>query len=156
MTYKRSGLVRPRQLSGLAKRDPYMKSSSHELLSSDQETSMTAATSRQMQSKPVPQLKSPMGIKSKSIHNLSTARTTSMAKPTASRLEYTSGIEQPSQQTTMRGQNLVSRWIFDGDYHPLQLFYPFALFHLRKIAVFANIQGSSTEIIGNDASATGD
>lgn len=102
MTYKRSGLVRPRQLSGLVKRDPYMKSSSHELLSSDQET--TAATSRQMQSNPVPQLKSPMGIKSKSIHNLSTTRTTSMAKPTASRLEY----EQPSQQTTMRGQNLVS------------------------------------------------
>lgn len=107
MTYKRSGLMRPRQLSGLVKRDPYMKSSSHELLLSDHEAA-TAAT-RQMQSKPVPQLKSPMGIKSKSIHNLSTARTTSVAKPSASRSEYSSGHEQPPpQQLAGRGQNLVS------------------------------------------------
>lgn len=106
MTYKRSGLVRPRQLSGLAKRDPYMKSSSHELLSSDHETptAATTKTTRQTQSKPVPQLKSPMGIKSKSIHNLSTAKIT-ISKPSVR-----SGVEQSQpqpQSTTGRGQNLV-------------------------------------------------
>lgn len=111
MTYKRSGLVRPRQLSGLVKRDPYMKSSSHELLSSDQDTTTTtiAAATRQMQSKPVPQLKSPMGIKSKSIHNLSTAKISSIAKSSsASRSEYSSGNEQPPQQLAGRNQNLVN------------------------------------------------
>lgn len=109
MTYKRSGLVRPRQLSGLAKRDPYIKSSSHELLLSDHETATATATTttKQMQSKPVPQLKSPMGIKSKSIHNLSTARTT-IAKPSAGRYEHSSGCEAPpSHSTAARGQ-LVS------------------------------------------------
>lgn len=65
MTFKRSGLARPRQLSGLAKRDLYTKSSSQELLSSDEHIA---------HSKPVQQIKSPMGIKSKSIHNLSTAK----------------------------------------------------------------------------------
>lgn len=69
MTFKRSGLARPRQLSGLTKRDFYTKSSSQELLSSDEQMATT-------HSKPVQQIKSPMGIKSKSIHNLSTAKHT--------------------------------------------------------------------------------
>lgn len=67
MTFKRSALARPNQLSGLNKRDSYAKSNSHEhLLSNDH--------SSKIQSKPVTQLKSPMGIKSKSIHNLSTTK----------------------------------------------------------------------------------
>ncbi|XP_055296004.1 uncharacterized protein LOC129565299 [Sitodiplosis mosellana] len=70
MTFKRSGLARPRQLGGLAKRDLYAKSNSQEFLSSDEPNGIS-------QSKPVQQIKSPMGIKSKSIHNLSTAKHTS-------------------------------------------------------------------------------
>lgn len=156
MTYKRSGLIRPRQLSGLVKRDPYMKSSSHELLSSEHETTTTTpatATSRQMQSKPVPQLKSPMGIKSKSIHNLSTAKI-SIAKPTAARSEYTSGIEQPTQQSAIRGQNLVRDTLLTK-FVKLKFLISLVCFRLHQIPVFTNIQSSSTEIIGNDASATG-
>lgn len=90
MTFKRSGLQRPRQLSGLVRRDAYAKSSSHELLSSDEQKT---------QAKPVLQLKSPMGIKSKSIHNLSTTKHS--IKSSAGRPEY----EQPSGG---RNQPLVS------------------------------------------------
>lgn len=95
MTYKRSGLARPRQLSGLVKRDHYGKSNSQELLSSNEHLS-------QIHSKPVPQLKSPMGIKSKSVHNLSTVKSNS--KPTGAHSELT-GVEHP---TAGRTQPLVS------------------------------------------------
>lgn len=67
MTFKRSGLTRPRHLGGLMKRDSYAKSNSHELLSSDEHIGMA-------QPKQVQQIKSPMGFKSKSIHNLSTTK----------------------------------------------------------------------------------
>lgn len=69
MTFKRSALARPRQLSGLVKRDMYTKSNSQEMLAFDEPK------------KTVSQIKSPMGIKSKSIHNLSTVKTAS--KPEA-------------------------------------------------------------------------
>lgn len=95
MTFKRSGLARPRQLSGLAKRDHYTKSNSQEILSSNEHLPQT-------QSKPVLQLKSPMGIKSKSIHNLSTVKSNS--KSATSHSEIT-GFEQPS---VVRTQPLVS------------------------------------------------
>lgn len=94
MTFKRSGLARPRQLSGLAKRDLYAKSNSHELLSSNEQLSQT-------QSKPVSQLKSPMGIKSKSIHNLLTVK--SSTKP-AEGHSTAFGNDHPS----IRNQPLVS------------------------------------------------
>ena len=71
MTFKRSGLVRPRQLSGLTKRDLYAKSNSQEFLSSNEQIGLPQSK------QPVQQIKSPMGIKSKSIHNLSTAKHTS-------------------------------------------------------------------------------
>lgn len=95
MTFKRSGLARPRQLSGLAKRDLYAKSNSQEFLSSNDQVGLP-------QSKPVQQIKSPMGIKSKSIHNLSTTRHTS--KLPGSRIE-TSEFEHPS---STRNAALVS------------------------------------------------
>lgn len=64
MTYKKSALARPKYLSGLAKRDVYAKSNSHELLSNNDGP-------EDGESKPrVSALKSPMGYKSKSIHNL--------------------------------------------------------------------------------------
>lgn len=90
MTFKRSGLARPRQLNGLAKHDLYAKSNSHEFLSSEEHIAAT-------QPKPVQQIKSPMGFKSKSIHNLSTARTST--KP-LSRFD--------EQMSTTRNQTLVS------------------------------------------------
>lgn len=71
MTFKRSGLVRPRQLSGLTKRDLYAKSNSQEFLASNEHIGLPQSK------QPVQQIKSPMGIKSKSIHNLSTAKHTS-------------------------------------------------------------------------------
>ncbi|XP_031624070.1 dentin sialophosphoprotein [Contarinia nasturtii] len=97
MTFKKSGLARPRQLSGLVKRDFYSssKSSSHELLLSDEHLAKT-------HSKPVQQIKSPMGIKSKSIHNLSTAKYTS--KLTTNRSDA-ADIEQSS---STRNSNLSS------------------------------------------------
>lgn len=95
MTFKRSGLTRPRQLSGLAKRDPYAKSNSQEFLSSNERIGLP-------QSKPVQQIKSPMGIKSKSIHNLSTAKHTS--KLPGSRFEA-GDFEHPS---STRNSALVS------------------------------------------------
>lgn len=101
MTFKRSGLVRPRLLSGLAKRDLYTKSNSQEILSSDDHIT-------NVQPKQVSQIKSPMGIKSKSIHNLSSAR--SISKLPTSRneaMEY----EQPS---STRNSNLV-RMILEGE-----------------------------------------
>lgn len=77
MTFKRSALSRPRQLSGLNKRELYAKSNSHELLSRDDQ----APQSSKMQStKAILQLKSPMGVKSKSIHNLTTVKS-SIATP---------------------------------------------------------------------------
>lgn len=93
MTFKRSGLARPRQLSGLARRDMYAKSSSQEILSSDEHIA---------HSKPVQQIKSPMGIKSKSIHNLSTAKYSS--KLPGGRSD-SSETEHPS---STRNQSLVS------------------------------------------------
>lgn len=94
-TFKRSGLARPRQLSGLAKRDMYSKSNSQEILSSNEHLS-------NMQPKPVSQIKSPMGIKSKSIHNLSSARSNNkLPTSRAEAAEY----EQPS---TTRNSALVS------------------------------------------------
>lgn len=94
MTFKRSGLARPRQLSGLAKRDLYTKSNSHELLSSNEQLS-------QPHSKPVSQLKSPMGIKSKSIHNLLSVK--SSTKP-AEGHSVVFGNDHPS----IKNQPLVS------------------------------------------------
>lgn len=76
-TFKRSVLSRPRQLSGLNKRELYAKSSSHELLSSDEQASQS---SKSQLTKAVLQLKSPMGIKSKSIHNLTSVKS-SFAAP---------------------------------------------------------------------------
>lgn len=65
MTFKKSALARPKYLSGIAKRDVYAKSNSHELLSSNDNQI------DEMGSQPkVSALKSPMGYKSKSIHNL--------------------------------------------------------------------------------------
>lgn len=93
MTFKRSGLARPRQLSGLVKRDLYAKSNSQEFLASDEQIT---------QPHPVPQLKSPMGIKSKSIHNLSTAKHTS--KLPGNRIEA-GAFEHPS---STRNPALVS------------------------------------------------
>lgn len=95
MTFKRSGLARPRLLSGLTKRDIYTKSNSQEMLLSDDHIS-------RMQPKAVAQIKSPMGIKSKSIHNLSTAKSNSkLPTSRAEAAEY----EQPS---TTRNPALVS------------------------------------------------
>lgn len=62
---KRSALVRPKYLSGIAKRDTSaLRASSQEILSSGDGPS---------QPKPVVTLKSPMGIKAKSIHNLASS-----------------------------------------------------------------------------------
>lgn len=61
---KKSALTRPKYLSGIAKRDPTARSSSQEILGSNTDTQ------RSPQGKPVSALKSPMGIKAKSIHNL--------------------------------------------------------------------------------------
>lgn len=77
MTFKRTSLARPRQLSGLNKRELYAKSNSHELLLSDDHASQP---SKFQSAKAVSQLKSPMGVKSKSIHNLTTVRS-SIAAP---------------------------------------------------------------------------
>lgn len=82
MTFKRSILTRPRQLSGLKKRELYAKSNSHELLSSDYQAPQS---SKFQSTKAVSQLKSPMGVKSKSIHNLTTVKSsiTAPSKPGA-------------------------------------------------------------------------
>lgn len=76
MTFKKSALTRPRQLlGGLPKREIYAKSSSHEMLSSDDNVKLESTFT---QPKAVAQLKSPMGFKSKSVHNLLGARSTQM------------------------------------------------------------------------------
>lgn len=75
MTFKKSALARPRQLSGLSKRDSYAKSNSHEILSNDDEAPYLTPVP-----KTVPQLKSPMGIKSKSVHNLTSTSSLSTYK----------------------------------------------------------------------------
>lgn len=58
---KRSALARPKFLSGIAKREPATRSSSQEILSN--KSNVAGVGSKQ-------DLKSPMGIKAKSIHNL--------------------------------------------------------------------------------------
>lgn len=74
MTFKKSALARPRQLlHGLQKRDLYAKSSSHEMLSTDEHSHLESTFT---QPKAVSQLKSPMGFKSKSVHNLLGAKNT--------------------------------------------------------------------------------
>lgn len=60
---KRSGLARPTYLSGLAKRESTFRSSSQEILGSTDKAEPAK--------NPPAALKSPMGIKAKSIHNLS-------------------------------------------------------------------------------------
>lgn len=68
MTYKKSALIRPKQLlGGIPKREMYAKSSSHEMLSSDDHMNLETTF---IQPKAVTPLKSPMGFKSKSVHNL--------------------------------------------------------------------------------------
>lgn len=70
MTFKKSALARPKYLSGISKRDTYAKSSSHEILSHG--TYQPEEYANDTKSQNVPPLKSPMGIKSKSTHNLVT------------------------------------------------------------------------------------
>lgn len=85
MTFKKSALARPRYLGGIQKRDTYTKSSSHEILSNDDYDHEVhdAHTSK------APPLKSPMGVKSKSVHSLLTSnkmptRTSAVASTSAS------------------------------------------------------------------------
>lgn len=59
---KRFGLARPTYLSGIAKRESSIRSSSQEILGSNDNAGPAA--------KPPMALKSPMGVKAKSIHNL--------------------------------------------------------------------------------------
>lgn len=83
MTFRKSALSRPKHLSGLKLRNMYAKSNSHEILSTDddfhgQHTESTAP----------PPLKSPLGAKSKSVHNLMSGHkaASGMGKPSASAL----------------------------------------------------------------------
>lgn len=64
---KRSALVRPKYLSGIAKRETSTRSSSQEILSSND------SAEQNMERKPAETLKSPMGVKAKSIHNLASS-----------------------------------------------------------------------------------
>lgn len=74
MTFKKSALARPRQLlGGLQRREMYAKSGSHEMLSSDDNSRLESTFT---QPKAAAQIKSPMGFKSKSVHNLLGARNT--------------------------------------------------------------------------------
>lgn len=69
MTFKKSALARPKYLSGISKRDSYAKSSSHEMLLDDDLNQKTFSSGMDAR-KGASALKSPMGVKSKSIHNL--------------------------------------------------------------------------------------
>lgn len=94
MTFKRSALARPKQLlHGLQKRDMYAKSSSHEMLSTDETLESTFT-----QAKAVSQLKSPMGFKSKSVHNLLGAKSA----------HHNGSFQQASIATTQPSVRLIS------------------------------------------------
>lgn len=95
MTFRRPALARPNQLlSGVPKRQLYAKSNSHDLLSSDEHISLHTTFTHP---KPVSQLKSPMGIKSKSIHNLMSTRSTQKSVSSADHKQtHTATASRPS------------------------------------------------------------
>lgn len=84
MTFKKSTLARPKYLGGIQKRDTYTKSSSHEILSND---SYNHEVNEAQVSKTAP-LKSPMGVKSKSVHSLVTSNKMSHPSASASTSSY--------------------------------------------------------------------
>lgn len=92
MTFKKPALARPKYLGGIQKRDAYTKSSSHEILSNDcydHEVNGMPATK-------APPLKSPMGIKSKSVHSLITSNKMSL------------GLSRPSATASTSANNTVN------------------------------------------------
>lgn len=74
MTFKRSALARPKYLGGIKRRDAYTKSSSHEILSNDDYDNEPHETKKTTTAP----LKSPMGVKSKSVHSLLTSNKVSL------------------------------------------------------------------------------
>lgn len=93
MTFKKSALARPKYLGGIQKRDAYTKSSSHEILSNDD--SYDHVSNGAQATKPPP-LKSPMGVKSKSVHSLVTSNKMSF------------GLSRPLAAASTSAQNTVN------------------------------------------------
>lgn len=135
MTFRKSSLARPKQLSGLTKRDLYTKSNSHELLSNDDDASYAPPT----QAKNVPKLKSPMGIKSKSIHNLtSTSSLNQTYRASGSTGENRQGMSRPSLVSQQKILIVVMLITYD-------------LFGFVIFAGIKRFQDASTKAIGHDA-----
>lgn len=103
MTFKKSAFARPRQLSGLQRRDMYAKSNSHEMLSSEDDFHSEQTTQN------APPLKSPMGVKSKSVHNLMSGN------------KIATGIGRPGIATAATTHNMVSNDFIINLFHNLSL-----------------------------------
>lgn len=96
MTFKKSALARPKYLGGIQKRDTYTKSSSHEILSNDSYDHEV----HNVHASKAPPLKSPMGVKSKSVHSLLTSN------------KMSTGLSRPSAAASTSAHNTVNENLF--------------------------------------------
>lgn len=131
MTFKKPALARPKYLGGIQKRDAYTKSSSHEILSNDSYDHDV----NEVQAKKAAPLKSPMGVKSKSVHSLLTSN------------KMSSGLSRPSAAASTSAHNTVRNDFISFEYPSHQSNLSFPLWHA------GNIQNSKA--IGTPSSASG-